>query len=244
MRCDWPEEVMRIILLLVTSVHCQQGYDYSPPPSNVQLSLAQPLQNIGTDQGQGHSHGGSGDPLDWLRESVPGEPGLDYPILSTTENLGFSCAGRPAGLFADVESRCQAWHQCLGDTKWSFLCPNGTIFSQQVFSCVWWFDFDCGQADSLYSLNNNLYLNAVGNGDAFGGLVGSNLNKGQAGVGSLRKSVNNGIGGQFSGDLAGNIVNQGVKQLDGVVNSRPYRPSTDQVKKDLPGYQADESYGA
>merc|ERR1719154_211773 len=27
-----------------------------------------------------HHHHHSSDPLDWLRESVPGEPGVDYPI--------------------------------------------------------------------------------------------------------------------------------------------------------------------
>ena len=24
---------------------------------------------------------GGGDPIDWLRNAVPGEPGVDYPIL-------------------------------------------------------------------------------------------------------------------------------------------------------------------
>ena len=40
---------------------------------------------------------------------------------------------------------------------WSFLCPNGTIFSQELFTCVWWFDFDCETAEDFYNLNEGLY---------------------------------------------------------------------------------------
>ena len=32
----------------------------------------------------------------------------------------------------------------------SFLCPNGTLFSQQVFVCDWWFNVDCGAAADQY----------------------------------------------------------------------------------------------
>ena len=34
-------------------------------------------------QAEGADH--SGDPLDWLRASVPGEPGQDYPVLSAIQ---------------------------------------------------------------------------------------------------------------------------------------------------------------
>ena len=27
----------------------------------------------------------SGDPLDWLRNAVPGEPGVDYPVLASIQ---------------------------------------------------------------------------------------------------------------------------------------------------------------
>ena len=36
----------------------------------------------------------------------------------------------------------------------SFLCPNGTVFNQQYFICDWWFNFDCSEAESLYSIND------------------------------------------------------------------------------------------
>jgi hypothetical protein len=35
------------------------------------------------DHGAGDHAGG--DPLDWLRGSVPGEPGVDYPILASIQ---------------------------------------------------------------------------------------------------------------------------------------------------------------
>ena len=34
------------------------------------------------------------------------------------------------------------------------LCPNGTIFNQEVFVCDWWFNFDCSEAEGLYGLND------------------------------------------------------------------------------------------
>ena len=60
-------------------------------------------------------------------------------------------------MYADVEARCQVWHQCFAGRSWSFLCPNGTIFNQEIFTCVWWFDFDCSTAESFYNLNAGLY---------------------------------------------------------------------------------------
>ena len=36
----------------------------------------------------------------------------------------------------------------------SVLCPNGTIFNQEVFVCDWWFNFDCAEAEGLYGLND------------------------------------------------------------------------------------------
>ena len=80
--------------------------------------------------------GGHSDPLDWLRASVPGEPGQDYPVLSAiqvrnntiddiyalnlqsymfvVQETDFSCSNRVAGgYYADPDQRCQAYHVCL-----------------------------------------------------------------------------------------------------------------------------------
>jgi len=39
----------------------------------------------------------------------------------------------------------------------AFLCPNGTLFNQQVFVCDWWFNVDCNASPEFYSRNQYLY---------------------------------------------------------------------------------------
>jgi len=108
-------------------------------------------------------HEGSSDPLDWLRDAIPGEPGVDYPILAFVGDTSFSCADRVfGGYYADPELQCQGYHVCLTppnaatDRKTSFLCPNGTVFNQQLLTCDWWFNFDCSEAEDFYSVNDLL----------------------------------------------------------------------------------------
>ena len=49
-----------------------------------------------------------------------------------------------SGYYADQEMQCQGYHVCLTppnaatDRKTSFICPNGTIFNQQLLICDWW----------------------------------------------------------------------------------------------------------
>ena len=40
-------------------------------------------------------------------DCIKGEADTDYPTLQTIPRTGFSCRGRPAGFYADVETRCQ-----------------------------------------------------------------------------------------------------------------------------------------
>jgi len=93
---------------------------------------------------------------------VPGVPGEDYPIYSEVPDTGFSCEGQvDGGYYADPEAECQVFHICTADgqgglAKYSFLCPNGTVFNQNYFICDWWFNFDCAEAENLYSLNDDI----------------------------------------------------------------------------------------
>jgi len=113
------------------------------------------------------------DPLDWLRTSIPGEPGVDYPILSNVGKSSFSCAGLVfGGYYADPEQDCQAFHVCLQDNDSqddlsfaSFLCPNGTMFAQDRFICDWWFNVDCEISTSLYPAAEGAFGTAGGSGD-------------------------------------------------------------------------------
>jgi len=103
----------------------------------------------------------SADPgLDMLMKAIPGIPGEDYPILSSAPETAFSCDGQVnGGYYADPEAECQAFHVCGdngsgGMTKYTFLCPNGTIFNQETFICDWWFNFDCSEAEALAESRN------------------------------------------------------------------------------------------
>ncbi|XP_039306886.1 uncharacterized protein LOC105194219 isoform X1 [Solenopsis invicta] len=68
-------------------------------------------------------------------------PGVDYPIYNSVPfGLTFTCGGKLPGYYADPEARCQVWHWCLPNGRqFSFLCPNGTVFSQTTRVCDWWF---------------------------------------------------------------------------------------------------------
>ena len=102
------------------------------------------------------------DNLAMLEKAVPGIPGEDYPIYAEAPETGFACDGQvDGGYYADPEAECQVFHICTADgqgglAKYSFLCPNGTIFNQNYFICDWWFNFDCAEAEGLYSLNDEL----------------------------------------------------------------------------------------
>merc|ERR1711923_527388 len=102
------------------------------------------------------------DPLAMLQTSVPGIPGEDYPIYAEVPETAFTCDGQvDGGYYADGEAECQVFHICAADgagglSKYSFLCPNGTIFNQNYFICDWWFNFDCSTAEDLYSLNDQI----------------------------------------------------------------------------------------
>merc|ERR1712211_48015 len=100
------------------------------------------------------------DPLAMLQSSVPGVPGEDYPIYAEVPETAFTCDGQvDGGYYADGEAECQVFHIWTADgagglAKYRFLCPNGTVFNQNYFICDWWFNFDCAEAEVLYSLND------------------------------------------------------------------------------------------
>ena len=65
-----------------------------------------------------------------------------------------------SGYYADPEAECQVFHICSDDgagglAKYSFLCPNGTIFNQNYFICDWWFNVDCSEAEALAEAKNS-----------------------------------------------------------------------------------------
>merc|ERR1712123_509331 len=123
----------------------------APAGSDVDNSYLDPAAS---DVGSGEE----ADPLKMLMNAVPGVPGEDYPIYSEAPETAFACDGQvDGGYYADSEAECQVFHICTADgagglAKYSFLCPNGTLFNQNYFVCDWWFNFDCSTAEELYSL--------------------------------------------------------------------------------------------
>ncbi|XP_045467176.1 tight junction protein ZO-1 [Harmonia axyridis] len=90
---------------------------------------------------------------------TPGTPGVDYPALSSIPPTSFNCkTQRYKGFFGDPDTNCQVWHYCdLNGGQASFLCPNGTIFSQVALTCDWWYNVKCSSTPQLYVLNERLY---------------------------------------------------------------------------------------
>jgi len=112
---------------------------------------------------EGAASDASADPLSMLQSAIPGVPGEDYPIYAEAPETAFVCDGQVnGGYYADPEAECQVFHICTaadtegGLSKYSFLCPNGTIFNQNYFICDWWFNFDCSEAEGLYSKNDEI----------------------------------------------------------------------------------------
>ncbi|XP_076766432.1 uncharacterized protein LOC143433160 [Xylocopa sonorina] len=91
--------------------------------------------------------------------ATQGKANVDYPAYSTIPRTKFSCKEqRYKGFFGDPDTGCQVWHYCdLNGGKSSFLCPNGTIFSQVALTCDWWFNVKCETTTQLYVLNERLY---------------------------------------------------------------------------------------
>ncbi|KAL7726952.1 hypothetical protein ACLKA6_002718 [Drosophila palustris] len=70
------------------------------------------------------------------------------------QKTSFSCAGRPAGYYADVETGCQVYHMCDGlGRQFSYTCPNTTLFQQRMLICDHWYMVNCSKAESNYAAN-------------------------------------------------------------------------------------------
>ena len=79
----------------------------------------------------------------------------DYPQYASVPATSFQCVEQKySGYFADPEAQCQVFHICLNtQLLGSFLCPNGTLFHQQLFVCDWWYNVRCDDATLSYDLN-------------------------------------------------------------------------------------------
>ncbi|CAH1388547.1 unnamed protein product, partial [Nezara viridula] len=56
----------------------------------------------------------------------------------------FQLCGSNQGYVADISSGCQVFYICLGSGAGEpMMCPNGTLFNQEVLVCDWWYNVEC-----------------------------------------------------------------------------------------------------
>lgn len=92
-------------------------------------------------------------------DGIIGAAGKDYPNFAKIPVTSFDCKGLLPGFYSDVEAACQVYHVCQpGQRKTSFLCNNGTIFNQKVFTCDWWYQVACEESQEFYKLNELMYI--------------------------------------------------------------------------------------
>merc|ERR550517_1484086 len=177
--------------------------------------VGQVLSQVNYQGGAGGGFGGSfGSPanagaaggIGSLEDTIPGTPGEDYPIYAAPPETSFSCDGQvDGGYYGDTEAECQAFHICANDgnsglTKFSFLCPNGTLFQQQYFVCDWWFNVDCSTTEDFYGLNDQIAAERAASSPGGGqGQYGGARSSGAAGQSSGRR----GGSAQYSGGKSG-----------------------------------------
>ncbi|CAL1298196.1 unnamed protein product, partial [Larinioides sclopetarius] len=91
--------------------------------------------------------------------AVPGDPGTDYPNYYEIPLTNFDCKEfRVPGFYADVEAGCQVFHNCDTELqKHSFLCPNGTVFRQELFICDWWYNVRCEDSPDHFPPNDDVH---------------------------------------------------------------------------------------
>ncbi|XP_055614975.1 uncharacterized protein LOC129761280 isoform X2 [Toxorhynchites rutilus septentrionalis] len=153
-----------------SQAHLEQDYDYQQqlpgvpvPEQTPDLVLSKPTSSVEDDENETSQYEPPLPHSSDLGTVAPGptsgKAGVDYPNLATIPETSFSCKQqRYKGFFGDPETNCQVWHYCdLNGGKASFLCPNGTIFSQVALTCDWWFNVKCSSTAQLYVLNERLY---------------------------------------------------------------------------------------
>ncbi|XP_017013182.3 uncharacterized protein [Drosophila takahashii] len=164
--------------------------------------------------------------------AIPGVAGVDYPVYAQVPRTNFDCSQQPLpGYYADIEAQCQVFHICALNRTYSFLCPNGTVFSQETLVCVWWNQYDCVSAPSLYANNAYIYDYSGGSGSNLGT---SNANNAYRPAAASTTA--------FGAPVAttGTLRATGVPQVAGYNSGRGSYPSATPT----PAAQAQSPYGA
>ncbi|KAH9501562.1 hypothetical protein DERF_012403 [Dermatophagoides farinae] len=66
----------------------------------------------------------------------------------------------PSSTTTTVTNHSRKTTELIGG-KHSFLCPNGTIFSQEYLICDWWYNVKCDESPRFYPLNRDVYASGL-----------------------------------------------------------------------------------
>ncbi|XP_064078325.1 uncharacterized protein LOC135195784 [Macrobrachium nipponense] len=163
--------ILSLLGVCIGSPLAQQAYEtplYREPPQNFQERERYPSPQANQYRADPPKHQNRYEKEPQYDEdeeqnlnTIPGEPGKDYPVHAFIPNTGFSCSDRLPGFYADDTAHCQVWHYCKTDGLMeSFLCPNGTIYNQENRVCEWWFNVNCDKATiaAQAKVNEDLYI--------------------------------------------------------------------------------------
>lgn len=71
-----------------------------------------------------------------------------FNLGSSPSNMQADCSGDALfGMYADLTSGCSSYHVCHGGRKDTFTCPEGTLFSQELMTCDYWYRVSCGSSN-------------------------------------------------------------------------------------------------
>ncbi|XP_046658781.1 uncharacterized protein LOC124353031 [Homalodisca vitripennis] len=89
--------------------------------------------------------------LPFVYSASRGQRVRSSPDIPATQ---FTCAGRPPGYYADLETGCQVYHMCTeGGNQFSYRCPNTTLFQQRMLICAHWYQVNCSRSEQHYGAN-------------------------------------------------------------------------------------------
>ncbi|XP_011694666.1 PREDICTED: uncharacterized protein LOC105454034 [Wasmannia auropunctata] len=84
----------------------------------------------------------SSTPYQKIKSNAANSHDSAYTSLTNIPKTNFSCHGRK-GMFADVETKCQVFHNCSDRSKTSSLCPPETAFCETNNRCEWYYSVQC-----------------------------------------------------------------------------------------------------
>lgn len=69
------------------------------------------------------------------------------PALTAVVKTNFTCRGmKGPGWYVDLETGCQQYHRCYSaERSTAFICPPGTLFSQETLICDFWYNVNCSE---------------------------------------------------------------------------------------------------